>query len=164
MKFLYATRFIDDECNLNDGGEFGRSYQQIYPKELELKCEHQGIHATFMDLEVDVRDGIFIYKLFDKRNNFPFFIVRMPDLSGNIPSHVFYGSVMSEFLRIARSTLLFSDFLPVASSLLKRMINQGGSKVKILQQISKAISRHPLPFQNSKKEPKKSFMILVLNK
>ena len=72
MKFLYATRFIDDECNLNDGGEFGRSYQQIYPKELELKCEHQGIHATFMDLEVDVRDGIFIYKLFDKRNNFPF--------------------------------------------------------------------------------------------
>jgi hypothetical protein len=154
MKFRYATRFIDDECNLNDGGEFGRSYQQIYPKELELKCEHQGIHATFMDLEVDVRDGIFIYKLFDKRNNFPFFIVRMPDLSGNIPSHVFYGSVMSEFLRIARSTLLYSDFLPVASSLLRRMSNQGGSKVKILQQISKAISRHPLPFQKFKKRAK----------
>ena len=103
MKFRYATRFIDDECNLNDGGEFGRSYHQIYPKELELKCEHHGIHATFMDLEVNARDGIFIYKLFDKRNNFPFFIVRMPDLNGNIPSHVFYGSVMSEFLRIARS-------------------------------------------------------------
>ena len=80
----------------------------------------------------------------------------MPDLSGNIPSHVFYGSVMSEFLRIARSTLLFSDFLPVASSLLKRMINQGGSKVKILQlqKISKAISRHPLPFQKFKKRAK----------
>ena len=153
-KFSECYRFIDDECNLNDGGEFGRSYDQIYPKELELKCEHQGIHATYMDLEVNVRDGIFIYKLFDKRNNFPFFIVRMPDLSGNIPSHVFYGSVMSEFLRIARSTLLFSDFLPVASSLLKRMINQGGSKVKILQQISKAISRHPLPFQKFKKRAK----------
>ena len=107
-----------------------------------------------MDLEVDVRDGIFIYKLFDKRNNFPFFIVRMPDLSGNIPSHVFYGSVMSEFLRIARSTLLYSDFLPVASSLLRRMSSQGGSKVKILQQISKAISRHPLPFQKFKKRAK----------
>ena len=53
---------------------------------------------------------------------------------------------MSEFLRIARSTLLYIDFLPVASNLFKRMINQGGSKVKILQQISKAISRHPESF------------------
>ena len=70
----------------------------------------------------------------------------MPDLSGNIPSHVFYGSVMSEFLRIARSTLLYLDFLPVASNLLKRMINQGGSKHKLLKQISKAISRHPKAF------------------
>ena len=31
MKFRYATRFIDDECNLNDGGEFGRSFPEIYP-------------------------------------------------------------------------------------------------------------------------------------
>ena len=78
----------------------------------------------------------------------------MPDLSGNIPEHVFYGSVMSEFLRIARSTLLYVDFLPVASNLLKRMVNQGGSKVKILQQISKAISRHPLCFSKFSKHAK----------
>ena len=154
MKFRYATRFIDDECNLNDGGEFGRLFQQIYPKELELKCEHSGEHATFLDLYITIIDGIFVFKLFDKRDNFPFFIVRMPDLSGNIPSHVFYGSVMSEFLRIARSTLLYADFLPVASNLLNRMINQGGSKVKILQQISKAISRHPLSFNKFSKRAK----------
>ena len=61
---------------------------------------------------------------------------------------------MLEFLRISRSTLLYKDFLPVASSLLKRMTNQGGSKVKILQQISKAISRHPLPFQKFHKQAK----------
>ena len=146
MKFRYATRFIDDECNLNDGGEFGRSFHQIYPSELELKCEHQGTHATFLDLEINISNGIFVYKLFDKRDNFPFSIIRMPDLSGNIPLHVFYGSVMSEFLRIARSTLLYTDFLPVASKLLNRMINQGGSKVRILRQISKAVSRHPEPF------------------
>ena len=40
MKYRYATRFIDDECNLNDGGEFGRSYRSIYPPGLEVKCEH----------------------------------------------------------------------------------------------------------------------------
>ena len=150
MKFRYATRFIDDECNLNDDNEFGRSFREIYPNELELKCEHQGTHATFLQLDITIRDGIAVYKLFDKRDNFPFFIVRMPDLGGNIPSHVFYGSVMSEFLRIARSTLLYSDFLPVASSLYKRMLNQGGSQVKLLNQIRKALTRHPSAFDFKK--------------
>ena len=70
----------------------------------------------------------------------------MPDLSGNIPSHMFYGSVMSEFLRISRCTLLYSDFLPSAISLYKRMINQGGSTTLLLKQIYKAINRHPLTF------------------
>ena len=146
MKFRNAVRFIDDECNLNDGGEFGRSFHLIYPADLELKCEHQGLHATFLELEINVQQNIFVYKLFDKRDGFPFFIIRMPDLNGNIPSHVFYGSIMSEFLRIARCTLLYSDFLPSAISLFKRMVSQGGSNSLILKQISKAMSRHPEPF------------------
>ena len=154
MKFRNASRFIDDEKNLNDGGEFGRSYHQIYPSYLQLKCEHQGTHATFMDLEINVCDGIFVYKLYDKRDGFPFFIVRMPDLNGNIPSHVFYGSVMSEFLRIGRCTLLYSDFLKSASGLFKRMTNQGGSKEQLLKQISKAITRHPAPFSKFSKNAK----------
>ena len=94
VKFRNASRFIDDECNLNDGGEFGRSFRQIYPPELHLKCEHEGSHATFLDLDISIVNGKFVYKLFDKRNAFPFFIVRMPDYSGNIPAHVFYGSVI----------------------------------------------------------------------
>ena len=57
---------------------------------------------------------------------------------------------MSEFLRIARSTLLYSDFLPVASSLYKRMLNQGGSPVKLLNQIKKALTRHPAAFDFKK--------------
>ena len=152
MKFRNATRFIDDECNLNDGGEFGRSFNHIYPSDLELKCEHQGTHATFLDLDITVSNGIFVYKLFDKRDNFPFFIVRMPDLSGNIPSHVFYGSVMSEFLRISRPTLLYSDFLPFAINLYKRMVSQGGSKSKIANQISKAITKHSSSFTKYSKQ------------
>ena len=144
----------DDECNLNDGGEFGRSYRDIYPPELELKCEHQGTHATFLDLDITIEDGTYVYKLFDKRDDFPFFIVRMPDLSGNIPSHVFYGSVMSEFLRIARCTLRYEDFLLSAISLFRRMINQGGSKIQVLKQISKGVMRHPIPFKKFNKNAK----------
>ena len=47
LMYRNASRFIDDECNLNDCGEFGHSFHLIYPSDLHLKCEHNGTHATF---------------------------------------------------------------------------------------------------------------------
>ena len=48
--FHACRRFIDDLCAMNDGGEFGRSFSEIYPEELELKetvfpckCKQSGI-------------------------------------------------------------------------------------------------------------------------
>ena len=41
-KFYGASRFIDDLCALNDGGECSSSYKYIYPKQLELKLEYKG--------------------------------------------------------------------------------------------------------------------------
>ena len=140
--YKYAARFIDDQCNLNDSGQFKNACQSIYPPELHVKCEHEGQHATFLELDITVQDGMFIYKLFDKRDEFPFSIVRMPDLSGNIPDHVFYGSVMSEFLRIARATLLYHDFIPKAKTLFNRMVNQNGDKHMLLLQLKKAVVKH----------------------
>ena len=153
-RYRYAVRFIDDQCNLNDFGQFKNSYQNIYPAELQVKCEHEGQHATFLDLDISVKEGIFVYKLFDKRDDFPFFIVRMPDLSGNIPDHVFYGSVMSEFLRVARATLLYPDFLLKAKDLFNRMLNQNGSKSMLLLQIKKAMTNHSDVFQRYHKTSK----------
>ena len=43
---------------------------------------------------------------------------------------------------------VFSDFVPVA--LFKRMLNQGGSQVKLLNQIRKALNRHPSAFSFNK--------------
>ena len=140
-------RFTDDECNIYDHGEFSRSFGEIYPQELQLKCEHQGLHATFLELDIQIVEDLFIYKLFDKRDEFPFSIVRMPDLSGNIPSFIFYGSIMSEFLRIARCTRLISDFLPGDQALVERMVSQGGNKSLVLKQIKKVVSRHPESFE-----------------
>jgi len=116
-----------------------------------VKCEHEGRHATFLELDITIEDGVFVYKLFDKRDEFPFSIVRMPDLSGNIPDHVFYGSVMSEFLRIGRATLFYRDFLPKAKELLHRMVNQNGDKHMLLLQLKKAIRNHSQIFNRFQK-------------
>ena len=53
-------------------GNIWDAYQEIYPEELELKYEHHGTHATFSDLEIYTADVIFVYELFDMRNDFPF--------------------------------------------------------------------------------------------
>ena len=75
----------------------------------------------------------------------------MPDISGNIPEHVFYGSVMSEFLRIARATLLYIDFLPKAINLFNRMLNQNGKRHILVLQLKKAINKHPTLFSRFQK-------------
>ena len=44
--------FIDEICTVNDDGEFSSSYKYICLKQLELKLEHQGEDAKFLDLEI----------------------------------------------------------------------------------------------------------------
>ena len=97
-KFHGTSRFIDDLSPINNNGELSSLNKYIYPKQLELKLEHQGEHATFLDLDITIEKNIFVYKLFDKNDKPPFFIVRMPYLSSSIPSSIFYGSIFSEFL------------------------------------------------------------------
>ena len=152
--FHSIGRFIDDLYALNDKKEFLKSFKYIYPRSLELKIEHEGEHATFLALDVTVKDGIFVYKLFDKRDAFTFPIVRMPFLDSNIPSSIFYGAIFSEILRIARCTLKFEDVVPRLQDLFTRMIAQGAHKEYILKQINKGFQRYPDTFLKFGQTPK----------
>ena len=69
------------------------------PPELQLKVEHSGKHLTFLNLDMTIKDGVFIYQLFDKRDAFPFFIVCMPYIdSSNIPNQYFVLLLLVNFL------------------------------------------------------------------
>ncbi len=144
--FHSTKRFIDDLCAINDGGLFGNVYKEIYPEELELKLEHSGLHASFLNLDITIREGKFVYKLFDKRDTFPFSIVRMPHINSNIPSSIFYSALVGEFLRIARSTLMLEDFLDKARELCHRMTKQGASRILTQRSLHKIISTHEEDF------------------
>ena len=128
-KYHGISRFVDDFFAISDGNEAVTSFRNIYPKELELKVEHQGNHTSFLGFDIKIEDSVVLYNIFDKRDIlFSFLIVRMPHFSSNIPSTTFYGSVFSEFLRIATCTLKINDFIPRASDLFLRMIAQGGNR------------------------------------
>ena len=77
---LFLKNQLEHLCAISDDYEFSESFKCIYLGELELKLEHSGTHATFLDLDIKIEDGIFVYKLFDKRDKFPFFIARMSTL------------------------------------------------------------------------------------
>ena len=88
-KYHATSRFIDDLCAINDDDEISKSFKYIYSGELELKLEHSGTHATYLDLDIKTEDGMFVYKVFDKREKFLFFIVYMPHFESNISSTIF---------------------------------------------------------------------------
>ena len=147
-KFNNIFRFIDDLIALNDGGEFEKSFLEIYPVELTLKKENTINSAvTFLDLDINIVDGKFIHKLFDKRNDFHFPIVRFPYRESNLPSKMFYSTISAEVLRVCRATTMYSDFLSALSPFLQRMKRQGAKQIGVERSLRKMISRHQDQFR-----------------
>ena len=98
------SRIIDDLCEINNTDEFPNSLKYIYPKELELKREHQDTHATFPNLDISIEDGKFIYKI---RLRISVLHTRMQHLFSNILSSIFHDLFYSKLLRMGTCTILF---------------------------------------------------------
>ena len=130
-RHFHATeRFVDDLGTLIDGGVFNDVFTDIYPLELHLKIEHSGTHTTFLNLDITVKDGFFIYKLFDKCDAFPFFIVHKTSIDSTMSKSIFYSALVGEFLRIPCSSLLCKDFNEKAMELLNKMKAQGAQSLR----------------------------------
>ena len=147
-RLRHVFRFIDDLIALNDNNEFAASYKEIYPEEMELKPENvDHSSSSYLDLQIDVDDKQFDFKLFDKRDAFPFSVVRMPHLQSNMPSKMFYSTISAEILRICRATFKYSNFLLSCEKLLIRMIKQGAKPLGIKNVVCKMIRRHSSDFE-----------------
>ena len=130
-KFSYVWRFIDDLSAVNNDNIFENNIPNIYPPELELKKENNGyMNASFLDLEINIMNKKFSLKLYDKRDDFGFSIVRMPHASNNMPSTIFFSSFCSEMLRIGRCTTGQEDFKQSSGQLMKHMQRQNENKNK----------------------------------
>ena len=82
-----AFRLIDDLLSLNDDSTFEKHYKDIYPAELKLKKENNSDSCfSFLDIYIYIEKREFRAKLFDKRDNFDFDIVRMSFYCSNVPS------------------------------------------------------------------------------
>ena len=74
-----------------------------------------------MVLYIKIRDGRFRFSLFDKRDSFPFPIVRMPDKSSNVPASTVYSAIGAEPLGIAGASNNPESFSTAIKPLIARM-------------------------------------------
>ena len=126
-KFCIIFSVIDELNSINDGGEFESNYSNIYPGELQLGKENTDKHVTsFLYLNIRIKDRKFHFDLFNKRDSFPFSIVRMPDKSSNVPSSIVYSAIGAESLKIAGASYNAKLFSTVIK-LIARMSRQGVS-------------------------------------
>ena len=70
---------------------------------------------------------------------------------------------MSGFLRIARCTLLLSDFIPLAAILFTRMKNQGANVLAIKRQLEKGIARYQDVFTKYRKTAAEIYESITTN-
>ena len=114
-KYNGVSRSLDVFCAIkDDNNEFLTLFKNIYLTELELSVEHQRNHFSFLDLVNKIENSLFVYKIFKKRDKVSFFIVRTPHLSSKISSIIFYRSIFSKLLKIARCALRINSFIPRA--------------------------------------------------
>ena len=71
-KFDNTFHFIGDLCGINDTSKF-----ESYPKEQVLKQDALNLKASFLDLHINIKYREFETELYDKRDAFPFSIVRI---------------------------------------------------------------------------------------
>ena len=99
-------------------------------------------YRTIKYTQVKWSSNLKIKVLFDKRDDFPFSIVKMPYLSSNIPYNIFYNTILSEMIRIAWCSLLYKYFLFKARELCQRKRNQGADVIFAKTFLLRSIKKH----------------------
>ena len=65
MKFnCWLNLFIDYLIAINDDGEFGRTFTEIYLEELELRLEYQGTHPSIVNIMISSFNLCFCFLFF----------------------------------------------------------------------------------------------------
>ena len=142
-KFSQVFRYIDDLLALNDGHSFERHFHEIYPPELTLNKENDDYsRTTFLDLCIEIKDGVFTTRLFDKRDQFGFSITRLPYRDSNIPCKMFYSSIAAECLRVCRATSSDENAATSIKAVVSRMIKQGAKMDRVKGTVTKMLNRH----------------------
>ena len=109
-QFKGLNRYRDD-CTALNMDNFIEIAKNIYPLSLELTQENDDpSRATVLDMEVDIINGNFDTRVYNKTDSFPFEVVSLPFLNSNISEKICYKVFYSQILRYQRLCTRKADF------------------------------------------------------
>ena len=116
------------------GKKFSGYLSEMYPSQLTVEKANKSDHlASYLDLTFMIDSGgKNSTNFYDKRDDFDFYIISFPFLSGNIPSGPSYGAYISQLITYARWFSHYDDFRYHHRRLVDRLLSQG-YKYKVLQ-------------------------------
>ena len=90
-----------------NNSKFSDSIDLIYPHELDINDTTDSTNpASYLDLQLEYNNqGKLLTRLYDKPDDFNF-MVKLPHLSGNIPSSPAYGVFISQLIYLLFLSLL----------------------------------------------------------
>ena len=117
--------------------------KRIYPPELQLnKTNTSDTEAPVLDLHLSISNGFVSSKIYDKRDDFDFYIVNFPFLNGDVPHSTSYEVYISQRIRFARVSGHVVDFNASNKSLPAKLLQQGYRYHKLRKTFSKFYCRH----------------------
>ena len=139
--FNSTFRYLDDLLNI-DNPYFEQMVGQIYPAELQLnKVNTSDTEAPFLDLNLSITNGIVSSKIYDKRDDFNFEIVKNSFLMEKSLSFL-WCIYISQLVRFARVCSNVEDFNNRNLFLTAKLLKQGYRYHKIRKAFSKLYHRH----------------------
>ena len=122
----FASRYIDDLNTPNISSDtVDIICNDIYPDELDIVVTNSSnVNTTFLDLDIYIDNGKFCTKLYDKRRDFNFKVVSLPNLKSNVPKQPSYGIFKGEVYRICKSSSNTSVFINDVKLLVNKLVNQ----------------------------------------
>ena len=125
LKFNFTVRYIDDLLTYNNT-LFMNEIPNIYPQALVLnRTTESDVHVSYLDINISIKQNIFLTNVYDKRDNFNFKIVNFPFLNSNIPTRPAYGVYMSQLVRIGRICCDYSSFVKRHYIMTSKLVKQG---------------------------------------
>ena len=111
---------------------------------LSLRSKTQSnTSAPYLDLLLSIEsDGQLRTSLYDKRDDFNFYITNFPFLSSNIPSSLAYSLFIAQLIRYARACSSYKCFILRAARLSSKLLGQGYIMERLKSSLRKFYGRY----------------------
>ena len=140
--FNLTSRYLDDLLNI-DNPYFEEMVNQMYPPELQLNKAHTSdTEPPFLDLHISISNGFVSSKIYDKRDDSDFDIVKFPFLDGDVPRRPSYGVYISQLIRFARVCSHVDYSNTRNKCLTAKLLKHGYRYHKLRKDFSKFYRRH----------------------